>query len=700
MARSIKCPHCGVLNPADSLYCDQCSLRLDSPRGPGDDAAIPARPAVSASAPPPAAPVVSLPAPPSPAPAPPQPPAGAAPGPSDRPQPPAAAAPNGAAPPLPLAGRAPARRGGSPALLIGAALLAVGVFLGVAVAAVLLAGNSPLPGTTPAPIAARATSPPAGSSGQGDTGSPAEADTPAPESPAPAAGQPTAAGDGADGSAATANADRLLAAKQFDQALPAYQVVLDQNPQNPAALLGRGQALLGLGRYEDAVSALTEALAVRGVDDLPALLARAQANMGARENTAAAADADHILTLDPTSETAFLVRAWARAYSGNRDGAAADYAAALAAYPRDPAIYRARAAFYLQQQGKKAAALDDLKQATTLAPQDAGLWVDLGNAYLTYEANQPSQADQALAAYDQAITLDPRLAVAYYQRARAYGEAKGDGARALADINQAITVGPATAAMYDLRAEIERRLGNSAAELADLLHAVEVDPKNTDPYTPLIEAYVRRHDYDHAVEQMTRTIDLDPSIERYVTRSALRLLLGQYAEAEADAREAIRQGPDQADGQIALAVVFFEQGQYGPALEAANAAVDRATDTNRGAALAIRGRVYVRGNALDKAAADLTDAAGAANNDGVVYIGQAELEIARKNDAAALDQIEKWIDSSDESDFGRGYLIRAQIEARRGLPAQARADLDQAQQRALFPTESQAAETLRKQLGR
>ena len=702
MVSSVKCPHCGAMNPADSLYCDQCSLRLGSPDSADAGPARPPVPAVSVSRPtpaaPPPAPIISL-----------APPAAAAPAPPPAQAPTATDPPSeqtrGAGgpppmtpviPPLPAA----ARRGGSPALLIGAALLALGLFLGVAVAAVLLAGNSPAPGAAGAPPAALTAAPPAESSGDAGAASPAATDTNAPAPPAATAAvaAPTTRPLGAD--PATADADKLLAARQFDQALAAYQTVLDRDAQNPSALLGRGEALLGLGRYDDAVAALTEALAVRGLDDLPTLLARAQANMGARNNKEATTDADHILALDPTSETALLVRAWARAYSGNADGAAADYATALAAHPQDPAIYRARAAFYLQQRGQKAAAVADLKQALTLAPQDAGLWVELGNAYLTYEENKPSQADEALAAYDQAVKVDPKLADAYYQRARVYRDAKSDSARALADVNQAIATGPATAAMYYLRAQIEQSLGNGAAELADLDKAVEVDPKNPDPYMWRLEAYLGRQQYDRALADISHAIDLDPNVNRYVIRSTLQVALGHYAEGEADAREAIRLGPDQAESYFVLAQVFFEQGQYPPALEAANEAVDRATDGNRGTVLAMRGRIYVRTNALDKAATDLTAAEAADPNNGFVNVAQAELEVARKNYGAALDQMAKWDGSNEARDFGRGFLIRAQIEALRGLPAQARADLAEAEKRALFPSERQAVDALRKQLGR
>ncbi|MDQ2808550.1 MAG: zinc ribbon domain-containing protein, partial [Chloroflexota bacterium] len=60
MASTMPCPRCGTENPADSRFCDQCSLPLQEMVRPPAAATLvlPTRPAASApavSAPPPAA---------------------------------------------------------------------------------------------------------------------------------------------------------------------------------------------------------------------------------------------------------------------------------------------------------------------------------------------------------------------------------------------------------------------------------------------------------------------------------------------------------------------------------------------------------------------------------------------------------------------------------------------------------------------
>lgn len=118
MRPTVECPNCGAANPADSLYCDQCSAAL--PRRADMDAVSfpPSRPAI--------APPLSRAQEPEPTPA-----APAVQAPAARAE---AASPTPFTPPA----ARPATPRRSPALLAGAALLALGLFMGVGVAAFVL----------------------------------------------------------------------------------------------------------------------------------------------------------------------------------------------------------------------------------------------------------------------------------------------------------------------------------------------------------------------------------------------------------------------------------------------------------------------------------------------------------------------------------------------------------------------------------
>ena len=85
--------------------------------------------------------------------------------------------------------------------------------------------------------------------------------------------------------------------------------------------------------------------------------------------------------------------------------------------------------------------------------------------------------DKAIAAYDEAIRLNPRLAAAYTDRARAWlGKREWD--KALADCDEAIRIDPKLPAAYLNRGDAWRGKGEFGRALADLNQAVALDPWN------------------------------------------------------------------------------------------------------------------------------------------------------------------------------------------------------------------------------
>src|SRR5262249_22601481 len=94
----------------------------------------------------------------------------------------------------------------------------------------------------------------------------------------------------------------------------------------------------------------------------------------------------------------------------------------------------------------------DLGIRSCTAAIQSGMWsgkglswayVNRGNAY-----GRKKDYDHAIANYDQAISLDPTLALAYYSRGSVYG-GKEDYDRAIADYDQAIRLDPKLALAYN-----------------------------------------------------------------------------------------------------------------------------------------------------------------------------------------------------------------------------------------------------------
>ena len=133
MINQTACPKCGSQNPVGSQYCDQCSAPLQAaqPTMPGLSARPPAGPAAFNPASLTSPPAVPYAVPPGPS-TPPTVPFVAPPEPPPLPDPPVRVEP---------ALSPPARRGGSPLLLIGAALIALAVFVGIGFSALLNSGG-------------------------------------------------------------------------------------------------------------------------------------------------------------------------------------------------------------------------------------------------------------------------------------------------------------------------------------------------------------------------------------------------------------------------------------------------------------------------------------------------------------------------------------------------------------------------------
>jgi serine/threonine protein kinase/tetratricopeptide (TPR) repeat protein len=516
-----------------------------------------------------------------------------------------------------------------------------------------------------------------------------------PASTQPAGAAPTAAAAAGGSGGAPQTADQFLTAKQYDKALVAYNAVLAGDPQNADALRGQGLALLGLERYQDAANALTQALGAHP-DDPALLLARAQAGAGLQSWSDVIQDTERILSQDKAAVPALLLHAQAAAMNGDDARAVADLDAAVAAAPQDSTVYHARGDYYLDKRLADKA-LADYQKALTLAPDDAAIWMALGRAYVTYDDSNQARPDLALEAFGHAIAVEPRNSQAYYGRARLYHDYKSDRAHALADINQAIAIGPPTADMYYLRATIEGELANDQAQLLDLQRAVALEPKNTQVYIWLAEYYAAHQQYDLAAETMTRLLAVDNSYYYYGDRSEIYLVLGDYARARDDARQAITQRPDAAYGYAQLAHVYAVQRDFTSALDQINQAVDRATPDEKADLLAIRARIQLARAQPDQAAADLTAAAALNADNPRVLLEQAELAVANKQPDQALEYLSRW--DGRENRYGWGYVVRAGIEAGAGQPVKARADLEQARKLALFPDERQAADEIAARLG-
>jgi tetratricopeptide (TPR) repeat protein len=154
----------------------------------------------------------------------------------------------------------------------------------------------------------------------------------------------------------------------------------------------------------------------------------------------------------------------------------------------------------------------------------------------------------ALAAYDRAITLDPKRPRGYLDRG-ALSYAEGDHERAIRDYSTAIELRPREASSFSSRAACYYALRKFDLAVADYTAAIDLDPKNADFYQSRGWAHYDRKAYDETIADATRAIQLNAKDAwSWALRGNAYRCVKAYERALANYAEAIKLSPDDPTG--------------------------------------------------------------------------------------------------------------------------------------------------------
>ncbi len=117
---------------------------------------------------------------------------------------------------------------------------------------------------------------------------------------------------------------------------------------------------------------------------------------------------------------------------------------------------------------------------------------------------------RAIAEYDTAIKLDPRIASAYSGRGLAYFRLEQTD-RAISDLDQALKLDPSLSEPYVMRGNAWLVKGDFDRAWDDFNRALEADPKNAYAYVSRGYAAAWRYDFDDAIADYDRAISIDPT---------------------------------------------------------------------------------------------------------------------------------------------------------------------------------------------
>ncbi len=141
--------------------------------------------------------------------------------------------------------------------------------------------------------------------------------------------------------------------------------------------------------------------------------------------------------------------------------------------------------------------------------------------------------------------------------------------------------------------------------IADYTKAIELDPKYARPYNNRGLAYKNKGQYDQAIADFTKAIELDPKYTyAYYNRGNAYQSKGQYDQAIADFTKAIELDPKFTNAYYNRGFAYKNKGQYDQAIADYSKAIE--LDPKFTNAYYFRGSAYQNKGQYDQAIADFT----------------------------------------------------------------------------------------------
>jgi tetratricopeptide (TPR) repeat protein len=207
-------------------------------------------------------------------------------------------------------------------------------------------------------------------------------------------------------------------------------------------------------------------------------------------------------------------------------------------------------------------------EAIRLDPNNAVAFTARGVGYMRKGDN-----DRAIADYNEALRLNPTFALAFANRGVAFSK-KGDNDRAIADSNEAIQLNPTYSPVFVTRGIAYGKKGDNDRAIEDFNEAIRLDPKNALAFSNRGIAYLNKGDNDRSIVDLSEVIRLDPkNAIAFNNRGIGYLRKGDYDQAIADCNEALRLTPTLAPVFSTRGDAYSKKGDYDRAIADYNEAI-------------------------------------------------------------------------------------------------------------------------------
>lgn len=358
----------------------------------------------------------------------------------------------------------------------------------------------------------------------------------------------------------------LLAREEYETALGECQTAIEKDEQDPFSFVVRGDVNLEMERYEQAL--LDYSRAVKLAPHLPqGYWGRGRVFEIQEGYEEAIAEYSQVIELEPQNSAGYLSRGWAYALLGRYARTYEELDKALALDPSDPQLHTVRGIVH-GLEGDSLAALHDFDEAVRLE-NSAETHVYRGAALL-----ELSGYDDAVAAFDAALSLDPSSQEAWINRAEAlrlWGQNLNLPKKfehALSAVEQALALAPDDAVSHGTRGAILSALGQDEAALQAFDRALHLDPTYGWACKEKGRAQLAHGDAAGALETFQALEQIGPEFvpEAAVGQAMALRALGQ-PEGEASAlHRALGQPPHEAAAYAYRAYLLTEHQAWQDAL--------------------------------------------------------------------------------------------------------------------------------------
>jgi len=191
----------------------------------------------------------------------------------------------------------------------------------------------------------------------------------------------------------------------------------------------------------------------------------------------------------------------------------------------------------------------------------------------SHRTDQLENIDNAIAAFQQAIDIDPTFAQAYAQIGKAYVRKFDTSRKAEATetarryCNDALRLNPSLAEAYVCAGSVDTLTGEYEKAAREFDRGIEIEPTNDEAYGGLGRAYESRGEMEEAEQAYRRAISTRPQYAvAYLWLGNFYVRQNRHEDAIAQFRQALTLAPDNGPTYVSLGLAYANIGKFDEAI--------------------------------------------------------------------------------------------------------------------------------------